>query len=905
MPAVFISHTSADDGFVAELRRRLEALQVLVWVDSRNLRGGSKVAPEIEKAIAEASHFLAILSPNTVDSPWVRREISKALKVEKDRRGDGYRVIPLLLPGLAPQALEDWFPEEPVALPVEVGTDGLSAALPALLAALGRGLPNDAQPFAEPDTGPVEELVLELVDPRTETRDGKRRARATAALVYHPARPDARDVVSRRFVFTAPLGPIETADLKWYLESYYLWPVGVFQQRADGIERALPGWGRDLYTAAFEDEAAREASAAWQQAGNDGGRRFSVLVDSDLPEGAPEEAQVAASAAATDLLSLPWELLHDGRTWLFQGRNAVRVRRRLPNRHPQLKRPTALPVRILVVSPRPEQDPAGNPIGYIDHRVSARPVAEAVDNLGDLARLTVLQPPTYRALERALLAGDEGRPFDVVHFDGHGLYDTRLGLGGLCFEDPADEGKWEHRRLVFVDAVRLAGLVRQHRIPLVFLEACQTAVAAVDPTASVAARLLTEGVASVVAMSHSVLIETARRFVQQFYAELAGGARVGEAMLAGQQALFADPRRGKILGAGELRLQDWFVPVLYQEARDPHLITKVPPRVVRPLQATTRRLSLGDLPEPPQHHFQGRSRELLALERMLHREPWAVVRGTGGQGKTTLAGELASWLVHTARFARAAFVRLDRHRDPGAVLDTLGHQLVGPDYTVAQYPDLDQALEPIERGLADQPTIVVLDNCESVLPERTVSVSAPDPNDASAAILALCQRLLQADPRTRLLFTTREPMPPPFDDPQCEWELRALDRDDAIGLVREVMTQHGWTPPSDDAGTTPQEITELVEAVNRRCRWPRPGIRLARRSRTPANSGPPNKPTAKPLRSGFGEMIYQAWRTRLVAWAPCTAKWGGTRRRQFSSGRQSIFACDARILLRKGTREET
>src|SRR6185295_5579376 len=183
-------------------------------------------------------------------------------------------------------------------------------------------------------------------------------------------------------------------------------------------------------------------------------------------------------------------------------------------------------------------------------------LTEAAENLGDLARLTVLQPPTYAALEQALQDGDEGQPFDVVHFDGHGVYDRLLGLGGLCFEDPNDVEKLEGRTLEFVDAARLAGLVRQHRIPLVFLEACQTSVAEVDPTASVAARLLEEGVTSVVAMSHSVLVETARRFVQAFYADLARGARVGKAMLAGQQALFADTWRGKILGAGDLRLQD-------------------------------------------------------------------------------------------------------------------------------------------------------------------------------------------------------------------------------------------------------------------------------------------------------------------------------------------------------------
>src|SRR5262249_4584910 len=47
---LFLSHASADDAFVGELRRALEDLQHPVWVDSRNLRGGSKLAPEIAAA---------------------------------------------------------------------------------------------------------------------------------------------------------------------------------------------------------------------------------------------------------------------------------------------------------------------------------------------------------------------------------------------------------------------------------------------------------------------------------------------------------------------------------------------------------------------------------------------------------------------------------------------------------------------------------------------------------------------------------------------------------------------------------------------------------------------------------------------------------------------------------------
>ncbi|MBW8875566.1 MAG: CHAT domain-containing protein [Acidobacteria bacterium] len=816
---LFISHASADDAFVTELRRALEALNLTVWVDYRNLRGGSKLAPEIAAAIEQARRFLVVLSPSTVNSPWVRREIQKALAVEQSRKAEGYRVIPLLLPGITPGALGTWFEEEPVAVPIEVGPTGLSAAMPALLAALGERLSTDPSSVKQPSSRPIEELILALADPKIETHEGKRRATATATLIYEPAQSGARRVESRRFAFTAPLGPIETADLRWYLETYSIWPDKLAQERAEGIANRLPRWGQELYQAALSAESADEALNAWKNAAaNVADRRFSVQVDRELPEGSAKETQAAAGEAATELLALPWELLHDGYSWLFQGKHAVRVTRRLPNRRPQPAWSTSLPVRILLVSARPEKD-KGKRIGYIDHRVSARPLIEAVENLGSLARLSLLQPPTYAALKKALEAGDEGQPFDVVHFDGHGVYDPQIGLGGLCFEDPNDEAKLEERRLDFVDAARLAGLVREHRIPLVFLEACQTAVAEVDPTASVAGRLLEEGVTSVVAMSYSVLVETARRFVQAFYSELATGARVGRAMLAGQQALFADTWRGKDFGAGELRLQDWFVPVLYQEEQDPQLITRISPQEVQQLEAKKRRLSLGDLPAPPPHSFQGRSRELLALERLLHRERWAVVRGTGGQGKTTLAIELARWLTRTGRFARAAFVNLEHHRDARAVLDTLGHQLL-PDgdktFSVAQFRDFDEAVQHVERALHDQPSILVLDNCESVLPERG-EPAAPGSEDAASAIFALCQRLLDAAPRTRLVFTTREPLPPPFAAGKCERELGALDRNDAIELVSEVMKQNGWTPP-DDTGSTPQEITDLVDAVNRHAR---------------------------------------------------------------------------------------
>jgi tetratricopeptide (TPR) repeat protein len=749
-----------------------------------------------------------VLSTNTINSPWVRREIRKALEVEQSRRAEGYRVVPLLIAGVESSALGLWFEEEPVALSVRMEEGGISEMLPALLAALGERLPNDWQLHTGVTARPVEELILKLSDPQFDIKDGVRRARAIAQIIYEPADKTARTVESRRFVFITPLGPIEAEELRWYLEEYFVWPVGQFRERASRVEAKLPDWGRELYQASLARSASQEAASAWLLASVEGERRFSVFVERELPDGVDEEKQSSASEAAAELLSLPWELFHDGRGFLFHGKHPVRVRRRLPNRHRQPVTTTRLPIRVLLISPRPEE----KGVAYLDHRVSALPLVEAFEGLGELVRFSMLSPPTFAALEDALRKADEAEErFDVVHFDGHGVYDPKIGLGALCFEDQNDAGKLTGRSMELVHAGKLAELIRDYRIPLFFLEACQSAKSETDPTASVAARLLEEGVASVVAMSHTILVETARRFVRVFYRELAQGKRVGAAMLAGQQALYSDNYRGRMLGAGELRLQDWFVPVLYQEEQDSQLVIKLPADQVRQLGDVKRRLSLGALPAPPEHEFIGRSRELLALERLLHTEPWAAIRGQAGEGKTTLAAELARWLVRITRFRRAAFVSLEHYTDARGVLDSIGRQLLPESYSVSHYPDLKQALQPVERALIDYPTIIVLDNLESVLP------NAMNPFASGAThveeLLGLCRRLLDSSSATRLLFTTREPLPAPFNNKWRERILGALSREESVRLVSEVMKREGLEPKPTDEGGEPEDVIELVDAV--------------------------------------------------------------------------------------------
>ena len=134
------------------------------------------------------------------------------------------------------------------------------------------------------------------------------------------------------------------------------------------------------------------------------------------------------------------------------------MRRRLPNESQKRPVQTSPPLRVLLLSPRPEED--GVP--YIDHRISARPLVEALAPLGELAELSILNPPTFAALSAELdRAEKSGRPYHVVHFNGHGVFDRsrrdgpggRQGLGALVFEHPDDAGKSFMRRseLVYCD----------------------------------------------------------------------------------------------------------------------------------------------------------------------------------------------------------------------------------------------------------------------------------------------------------------------------------------------------------------------------------------------------------------------------------------------------------------------
>jgi tetratricopeptide (TPR) repeat protein len=817
MTKLFISHSSQDDDFVRELRAALADHRQDVWIDSRELGGGDPLWSDIQMGIEGASAYAVVISTDALQSKWVGKELRYALGIQKERGKDKYPVIPLSLNDTKLGVLEEFFDEEPIYIAVTSDPGGIEAAMHPILVALGERLPTDVRATPQPKAEPLEELVLELTDLKFQEHEGVRCASARARLVYEAATPGQPDVYSaQQWRLVAPIGPIEADDLRWYLEQYAIWPseIAAIQERAQRVEASLHEWGRLLYEAAMPVVHTSNVMQAWARIDDHAGRRFSVYMDTTLEAGAPETEVQAAQEVATVLLGLPWELLHDGKRYLFQGARPTRVRRRLPATEGFDVPVVATPIRILLVTARPEDEACG----YIDHRVSALPLIEAMEALPGLVEIQVLSPPTLPALREELdRAHDNRRPYQVVHFDGHGIYDHSVGLGGLCFEHPGDTAKPKARRHLTVYTNELGPLLRDHRIPLVFLEACQTAMAE-KASESVASELLNVGVASVVAMSHSVLVETARRFVAAFYHELAAGKRVGDAMLAGQRTLKDDTTRGRVFGARELQLEDWFVPVLFQEKDDPQLFKTTHTKQTREDFQTALAARLGGLPPIPETGFIGRSRELLALQRLLGPEGggrYAVVRGQGGEGKTALAAEFARWMVRSHQIHRSGFVSVEIHGNQRSVVDALGKQLVSQKFSAAG--DLDDAIQEIERALREQATLLVMDNMESVLLppfmlQETPEALSEEAREELEAILTLCERWLKMGD-TRLVFTSREALPSPFGAEPQRIELRRLDRDDAVKLVERVLNTAG-ADAAATGNTAREAIEQLVGAVH-------------------------------------------------------------------------------------------
>lgn len=90
---VFLSHSSKDKKFANALAKVLRDHGIPVWFSRTNVKGAQQWHDEIGAALKRCDWFLLTLSPNSVRSMWVKRELLFALQQNHFEN----RIIPLLL----------------------------------------------------------------------------------------------------------------------------------------------------------------------------------------------------------------------------------------------------------------------------------------------------------------------------------------------------------------------------------------------------------------------------------------------------------------------------------------------------------------------------------------------------------------------------------------------------------------------------------------------------------------------------------------------------------------------------------------------------------------------------------------------------------------------------------------
>jgi tetratricopeptide (TPR) repeat protein len=503
--------------------------------------------------------------------------------------------------------------------------------------------------------------------------------------------------------------------------------------------------------------------------------------------------EVALDSPEAD--AIPWELMREPETGIrlaLTARSFIRTPGALLQSRPSFR--CHGKARILLVISRPDG------VSDVRYRSVAAGILEALDSAGTGSlEVQILRPPTFSALMQTLQnARAEGRPFQILHFDGHGVWEDLLARysrkagrrvrGYLVFEQA---GSAENRD--FVDGQRLGRLLAEAEVPLVILNSCRSARAGQSTAPrrigeergrrasfrawrSLSGELMDAGAVAVVAMAHDTRVETASRFMSTFYRSLARDGRLLEAVTWARQRLRDSPVP---VAEGLTPLQDWMLPILYASA---------PVRLA--LDVSTNPVAEVDreLPFPLATDVYGRDDILLALDRAFDEHSVVLLHGPAGSGKTTVAEDFARWSVRTWGTPRPIlWTSFGNRLTLTAVVDRIGQVLVGfPDVPEVSWLALsnEKRLLTALDLLQQHPVLWIWDNVESI-------ADGPEEQRDLAAFLRAAR-----DSKTQFLLVSRRGEEAWLGgDLPYRMALPPLAMEDRWKIARGLATARGVSPP--------------------------------------------------------------------------------------------------------------
>jgi hypothetical protein len=630
----------------------------------------------------------------------------------------------------------------------------------------------------------------------------------------------------------------EQNDLRWYLEEFLQHGGGTEAIVAQQVESFIQTRGEELYAKVLESN--NDTRAIWYSIRNQ-------LAD----------LRVEVTTGIVEAASIPWELMRD----------------------PTLKSPISLRVKSFV---RVQSNPN---IGFVpvpaaaDGRVrllyiASRPGGESdvelravanrlVRDLGqDRSRFDIkaLRPPTFEQLQEELVdAREAGRPYHIVHFDGHGTYEdlsnTSLAHWATSLESSDGNG---HKRgyLLFehsgednvrpLDGETLGKLLHDTGVPVLVLNACQSAMHEakssdnkglnvhdeVRAIGSLSQAVIDQGVPAVLGMRYSVFVVTAAEYIGKLYAGLAKGRSFGQAASEGRKKLESDRKRW--VGLEPHPLQDWFVPVVY-EALPIELLSASQP------------ISLADQPEldpvqnnrallryVPEEGFIGRDETLLALDRAFDKHRVVLLHAYAGQGKSSTAVEFARWYALTGGLGEQPLVLLSSF-ESYTDLDDLLNQIAQPFSQLLERQGIlwsalnepEKRRSVVIRILRSFPILWIWDNVETVagFPEGTESQWTPEEQKELRDFLK--QIKLDEASKVRILLTSRRDEQKWLGGVPHRIQMRRMRNSDAARLAKKLGEEKNlsgseiaeWQPLLEYCAGNPLTLRVLVgQAVRARIR---------------------------------------------------------------------------------------